>query len=100
MYIFIDNSKNYDFSMIISITIFFFKLFYESKSKRVYEFDFDIFDVDNIIRDNRINSIIFESISNDDENFNDLLNIAKFKKIEKFQKQKKFNKKNSKKKNC
>ena len=45
------------------MTIFSFAdFFYKSKSKRVYEFDFDIFDFNDFIRDDRINSIIFNLI--------------------------------------
>ena len=55
------------------------KFFYKSKSKRVYEFDFDIFDVDDFIRDDRINSIVFQFNFNENENLNDLINVVEFK---------------------
>ena len=58
--------------------LFAFKFFYESKLKRHFEFDFDMFDVDVVIRDNQIDSIVRELDSNDDEN---LMNIVEFKKF-------------------
>ena len=57
------------------------RFFYESKSKRVYEFDFDILDVDDFIRDDRIDSIVSQFNFDENENLNDLMNVVELKKI-------------------
>ena len=68
----------------------------------MYEFHFDMFDVNNFIRDDRIDSIVFQFNFNENENLNDLLNVVEFKKIKikknRIQKQKKCDNENSKKK--
>ena len=47
----------------------------------MYEFDFDMLDVDNFIRDDRIDSIVFQFNFDENENLNDLMNVVEFKKI-------------------
>ena len=47
----------------------------------MYEFNFDMFDVDDFIRDDRINSIVSQFDFNENENLSDLMNVVEFKKI-------------------